>query len=309
LQSLLSAQDVSHRAENFEFIKSMAPYKTENARLTSYRGGYSIVGWLSNADVPRRGGPNMVELASVGEAVDRFENYLHEMEHAVPALAVPETRIVEGGREIIRTGNIERAREIWHEQRDNELGFRGTCGLASIAECLRFLGLHVTENDVVRFAVDHGLCVVSDNPVASGGTTPVQQVQIFKHYGIPAEIKEITDMVEIVKALATGQCLIIAVNAGILWKEEFAGSMTEHQFVEAYGNGQYNHAIEVVGFDRDRITDEIVRFYVNDTGGPKGAAHSISPETLTRAVMSMSDGKGMFGHIVVTDLHRAPPTV
>jgi Peptidase_C39 like family len=251
----------------------------------------------------------MVQLESVSEAVDHFENYQREMERAVPPLEVPETRVVEGGREIIRTGNIERAREVWHEQQDNELGFRGTCGLASIAACLRLLGIQVTENDVVRFAAEYGLCNVSDNPETSGGTNPLEQVQIFKHYGIPAQMKEIADVGPIIKALANGQCVIIEVNAGILWKEEFDDSITEHGFVENYGSGRFNHAIEVVGFDRDRITGELVRFYVNDTGAPGGAAHSISRETLTRAVMSIPTGKGMVGYMVATDLHRAPPTV
>jgi hypothetical protein len=249
-------------------------------------------------------GDRMIEgQEGAAEPVLHFEasEFLESELGAASALEVPQTIVVEGGREVIRVGDVEQARALWEPQGKKAFGFRGTCGLASIAGCLRMLGFSVTENDIVRFAAEHGLCNVSQNPSLSGGTTALDQVALLKQFGIPAHAEQIKDVVQIARAIVNGQGVLVGLDAGLLWKEEMAGAISEQGIADAIGAG---HSIQVVGVAVDPQTHGIVGFYVNDTGVPQGAGRFVTVEAMKQAV-----GGPVPGVMVVTDLKPAPPSV
>lgn len=210
-------------------------------------------------------------------------------------MEVPQKITFEGDRELISVGDVDKAKDCWHEQGDNENLMQGTCGLASLAASLRMLGLQVTENEVVDYAVKNQLCD------QEGGTTVIDQVKILNHFGVPAHYDLITSNAQVADAIAHGQTVLVAVNAGSLWREELAGQITPEKIAEHTGNGRPNHMIEVVGFDVDPKTHEVVHFFVNDTGVHNGAAHMISAETFARATANAP--------MVVSELRPATPSV
>jgi hypothetical protein len=75
---------------------------------------------------------------------------------------------------------------------------------------------------------------------------------LASHYDYKVSEENIAALVE------SGRGVIAGVNAGYLW-----GS---HPSSSAYGDGNANHAIQIIGTGRDRSTNEINGFFINDTG-------------------------------------------
>lgn len=163
--------------------------------------------------------------------------------------------VLPDGREVVVEGDVERWAADNHRQGENSLGFEGTCGLVSCEDILRQYGLECSEDDIVRFAVDHRLCSVTDDPLSSGGTSPETQAEILSDLGVPAHVEHHGSFEDLASAVEEGRSAIIEVNAGVLWDD-----------ANYFDNGQYNHAVVVTGVARDPFTGQIEGFFINDSG-------------------------------------------
>lgn len=91
------------------------------------------------------------------------------------------------GQEVVVTGDPRGDIRFLHLQGDNSFGFQEDCGLCSVQDILDQFGNPVTENDVVQFAVQNGLCDTSEgDPSADGGATTDMQVQLLEAGGVHA---------------------------------------------------------------------------------------------------------------------------
>lgn len=228
------------------------------------------------------------------------------------ALEVPGEVVEERGRTVERIGDIEKARAIYEKQGQNELGYTGTCGLATIAGLLRMLGVEVTENDIVKYAQENDLCLWRDQPpYFQGATTIPQQRAILAAAGVPTITIDADDglsLDRVAQAVESGQLVLAGLNAGNLWREEIGGSEGEQAHRNHYQDGQANHAVAVVGVARDVHTHEITGFYINDTGVGShslGAGQFISAETMHKALIKDEYGDISGAGLVVSDLPAA----
>ncbi len=199
---------------------------------------------LDNPDYDEISDPNR-ELRHPGE-LDRVIDAPHHME------TLPD------GREVLVIGDPERDASVTHRQGDNTYGFEGDCGLCSCQGILNLFGTRISEDDIVRYAVDHGLCEVSRDLTQSGGTTPEQQAELLSDLGVPAHSEVGVSLEQLAEYVEQGHYAIIEANAGILFDN--AQSVGDDP-------GQFNHAVVVTGVARELQTGSIVGFYVNDTGG------------------------------------------
>ncbi len=166
------------------------------------------------------------------------------------------TDLLPDGREIVAVGDVERCRDFCHLQGDNDLGFKGTCGLCSTTDVLNQFRVEVTENDVVHYARDHGLCSVDGHDASmKGGTYDWQQAQLLTDYGVPAHNESGDNLYDLADYISEGRGVIIEVNAGVLWNDP-----------NYFGWGQANHAIVVTGSALDPATGDVVGYYINDSG-------------------------------------------
>jgi hypothetical protein len=171
---------------------------------------------------------------------------------------VPQFRdVLHDGRETVVIGDVEKSKDFVTKQGDNPYGFRGTCGLVSVAGVLRQFGQNVTEADVVKYAVEHRppLCNVSDNVYLSGATAPEQLAKLLGDAGVSARPEKLGSLDGLAQRVGEGRSVIIGVNAGHLWNDV--------QYLE---NGQANHAVVVTGIAKDPTTSDIQGFFVNDSG-------------------------------------------
>lgn len=174
---------------------------------------------------------------------------------------VPHVRdVLADGRETVIIGDVEKSKDFVTPQGDNPYGFKGTCGLVSVAGVLRRFGQeHITEADVVKYAVEHRppLCNVSNNMELSGGTTMEQQAKLLGDAGVSARPENLGSLDALAQRVSEGRGVIIEVNAGHLWNDA--------QYLE---NGLPNHAVVVTGVAKDPNTGEIQGFFINDSGTP-----------------------------------------
>lgn len=160
------------------------------------------------------------------------------------------------GSQVLQLGDVDASEEYFHKQGQNDLGFLGTCGLVSCGDIANQFGEQVSENDVVHYAVDKGLCtVISDNPAASGGTSMSEQAAILDGLGMPSHV-ELGDSLEgLGRQLEEGHGVIMEVNAGELWGRS-----------AYYDNGGVNHAVTLTGVAVDQNSGKAVGIWINDSG-------------------------------------------
>jgi hypothetical protein len=196
----------------------------------------------------------------------------------------------ESGREVVVVGDVDGCREFNHLQGDNPYGFQGTCGLVSCEDVLRQFGVDVTEAEVVRHAVEDGLCNVTDSPQSCGGTTVSSQAQILSDGGVPAHAVTDATLGDLSGWVAEGRGVIIEVNAGELWND-----------VSAYENGYANHAVVVTGEALDPQSGAVLGYYVNDSGRgfPGDSGRFVSVDLMEKAWVDAG------GTAVVSDAVRA----
>jgi hypothetical protein len=195
--------------------------------------------------------------------------------------------VLPDGRETIVIGEVETCKDFNHPQGENSLGFRGTCGLVSCEDVLRQFGLNVSEDDVVRFAANRGLCHVTENPDHCGGTTPFTQAMILKEFGVPTHVEYLDNLERLSDCVESGHGIIVEVNAGILWDDP-----------NYVGTGEANHAIVVTGVARNPHSGEIQGFFINDSGRgyPEDSGRFIDATTMRPA------WEQIHGSCVVTDI-------
>ena len=173
------------------------------------------------------------------------------------------------GREALITGGPLDRQATAHLQGDNRYGFEGTCGLVSCQDVLTQLGIVVTEDDLVHYAVTNDRCYVSDDPSLSGGTTPQDLVQVLDAHGVPAHNELNGTLAQLAAHVESATPCIIGVNAGILWDSP-----------NDFGSGEANHAVVVTGMARDPFDERILGFYINDSGVSNGGAQFVDVETI-----------------------------
>lgn len=156
-------------------------------------------------------------------------------------------------------------------------GFRGTCGLVCCENILRMAGVHITESDIITYAMTNKrgmryLCTVDQDPNSNGGTYAEDRQAILSHFGIESKVEYSTNLEEIAGYVAEGRGVIASVDAYSLWY----GSPTT---VPAW------HAITITSVERDVYTNEILGFYICDSGsGNMDSARKVSAEWFASAL-------------------------
>ena len=197
---------------------------------------------------------------------------------------------LDDGREVLQIGDVERAREVHEVQGHNDFGFNGTCGLAAIACELKLFGRDVSENDVVRLALETRQCSVTNNPFTSGGTRAPERVALLEAFGLPAHWEKAVSLEQVALHVERGEGVILGLNTGVLWND-----------ARAYDNGQSNHAVAAIATLRDTNTGQLIGFRINDTASADGAGQFVDAQTAQAALVNASGGTGT---IVVTDVSR-----
>lgn len=178
-------------------------------------------------------------------------------------------------------GDPEGCKQFNHEQGDNPFGFRGTCGLVACEDVLRQFGVAVTEADVVRYAVQHGLCEVSSNPETAGGVSLEGIARILSDCGVSAHVESfVPTLLDLASQIERGKSVIVSLNAGILWDDS-----------ASYDTGMANHAVVVTGVARDPRDLRILGFYINDSGSnPAHSARFVDTITMDAALLQSGGG-------------------
>ena len=157
----------------------------------------------------------------------------------------------------------------------NEYGFNGTCGETTQANTLNrlFETNRFTENNVLDVAVNNGLCEVSVDPDANGGTNTEQFLQLYEKMNeqlggnkLDVQCFEYENALspEVVAAqLEDGKMINVAVDANRLWDYP-------QDYVDEFGNPvneiYSDHWISVTGVNRD-AAGNIESFNILDSGG------------------------------------------
>jgi hypothetical protein len=209
------------------------------------------------------------------------------------------------GHEYMVTGDPEGCRKYAHQQGDNDLGFKGTCGLCSVQDVADQFGLNVTENDVVHYAKDHNLCSTDGPPEDCGGTDIFTQAQILSDMHIMAQPFQHMSVDDLAKELESGHKIILEVNAG----ELFQGILPDNICAQVVGPDPhaYNHAIVVTGVVHDPQTGQVIGVYINDTGA------NLPAQFIDRAHLEQAwvgtGGQGVAAYGPVGSQPAAPPGV
>lgn len=161
------------------------------------------------------------------------------------------------------------------EQGINEYGFTGTCGETTQANTLNklFETNKYTENGVLDVAVNNGLCDVSEDPDAAGGTTTENFVELYEKLdeqmgGDKIEVgcydyDRVLSPEQVAQEIENGSVVNVAVDANRLWDNP-------QNYVDEMGNPvnelYSDHWIAVSGVNRDS-GGKIVSFDIIDSGG------------------------------------------
>ncbi len=177
-----------------------------------------------------------------------------------------------------------RRAEGFAEQGNNDLGYEGTCGLASNAEMLSDLtGENYTEKNVVRYAAANGLCVTdSSDPTELGGTT-VETLQVLQQdAGVHSVSLRDCDLDSLAHYVDSGDGVLAAVKAAEYWPPvgiyESEGARSA-----ALAQAGTDHFVWVTGVSRNPGTGAVTGFFVNDTGSADGAGLFVSNAEMGRA--------------------------
>ena len=160
----------------------------------------------------------------------------------------------------IVTGNpFETAERLDFSQGDNSYDAGGCCGLVSSSNFLNLCGLETTEEEVVGYAMENGLCANGFfMPRESvGGTGDFEIETIIESYGILVTAYDTYDggsIEDIANAIDEGKAVTIGVNAGYLWDNP-----------NYINGGQANHQITVTGAVRN-VDGEVIGLVICDSG-------------------------------------------
>jgi hypothetical protein len=227
---------------------------------------FDAMGDIAPADVPvvdeGQGAPDL--LADASDA----PTYSARAAEGVPV----EHATLPDGRDAIVIGHPrECADNALGTQGNNSFGKRGDCGVVSCANVANEFDKKISEEQAVKYASDNGF--LSNE---RGGTTVDNREQILNGLGVDSTQAPLNTLEDIARPIENGQGEIIRVNAGELWNRPNS---------PAYGEGTYNHAIQVTGVVRDAASGQIEGFYVNDSGrrDNAGTGQFVSAERMQRS--------------------------
>ncbi|MCC8098214.1 MAG: hypothetical protein LIO44_06660 [Eubacterium sp.] len=171
------------------------------------------------------------------------------------------------GQEILVTGNpLETAEHLDSSQGDNSYNALGDCALTSCANFLTMCGIESTEEEIVGYAVENGLCDYGPYlaPESLGGADDNEIITILEDHNVGVDVyypNEAGGSVEgLAEALEDGHAVTIGINAGVLWND-----------AASYGDGSVNHQITLTGTLRNSETNELEGFVACDSGIGQGA--------------------------------------
>jgi len=163
-----------------------------------------------------------------------------------------------------------------HQQGKNTFGFANDCGLVSCQDVILQHGIHVSEADVCRHAIQNSECDDAMNPKFGaspdnwGMTSASDQARLLNDYGIPAQTKSGETIDTLASQVQSGDHVILSVNAGVLWGDP-----------KYYEGGSANHAVTVTSVVRDYQTGQVLGVVLNDSGN--GKTEFVSADTLQQA--------------------------
>lgn len=176
-----------------------------------------------------------------------------------------------GGSDIIGNPGYDMAQ--WHQQEHDT-----TCAVAAQEFILDSYGFHLSEDDLLHEALDHGWYT------AQGGT-PLDHVgDLLAYHGIPIDRHEGATMTELADRLSLGEKVIVGVNAEDIW---YHGSpddpLTNYPGIPGQNA---DHAVEVIGIDNaDPLHPSVI---LNDPGTLDGQGIEI-PAVVFEEAWATSD--------------------
>lgn len=130
-----------------------------------------------------------------------------------------------------------------------------TCAVVCQQMILRQFGIDVSEAQLVYDATVNGW-------LTRDGMDPMDAGRLLEYYGVPVHYSFGSDIESLVSELAMGRKVIVAVDSGELWKQDW--------FFEDWVNPNgADHAVVVTGIDLSDPNQPKV--YLNDPGDPNGA--------------------------------------
>jgi predicted double-glycine peptidase len=144
-------------------------------------------------------------------------------------------------------GSPEEDSEEWVHQTTDY-----TCAVVSQEMILHEYGIEVSEEELMDVATEHGW-------LSPGGTSLEDMAQLLEYYGVESHMEESGDFEDLMRELAQGHKVIVAVDSGEIW----GGDASDGDVDGA------DHAVVVTGIDMSDPDNPMV--IVNDPGDPSGA--------------------------------------
>ncbi len=191
-------------------------------------------------------------------------------------------------REAMVTGNpFGEASKMDFLQGDNPYLAKGNCGLVSISNALRRIGIDVTEDDVTKYAIEKGLCAFNayGDVCSNGGTWAELRQQIMRGFGVESDVCyswSNGSLENIAAAIDRGEGVVISVNSDLLYGNDMGCVPQAGQFLS-------NHCVAVTGIAREAGTGEIKGVFIADSGRgkPEDACRYLTTEEFHEAYTSV----------------------
>jgi hypothetical protein len=179
-------------------------------------------------------------------------------------------------------------------QGDNPYDVKGDCGLVSSRDVLLQFGINVSEADIVKYAVENGICSYDVKMPAEqrGGTGTMAIVEVLHHYGVEAHGEYNGSIEQLATNIATGRGVIIGVESAVIWDEGTRPGFRP--------TGKADHAVTVTGVSVEQSTGKILGFFINDSGA--GRFNRFIPADLMVKAWVNSGG----GSVVTNNVGWAP---
>ncbi|MDR9836437.1 calcium-binding protein [Herbaspirillum huttiense] len=142
-----------------------------------------------------------------------------------------------------------------YDQGGDLAGFDGTCGETSIANVLNMAGQSVSEVDVVKRAIERGLCNPKKANGMGGGTNVYERSELLDSYGVANRVTVTYDEQTLVDALKEGRGVILGVCSSRLWGHGDNGKPVRS-----------DHAITLTGVACDEATGAAKGVFIADSG-------------------------------------------
>lgn len=171
-----------------------------------------------------------------------------------------EKGVVDGQASVVY--GFPKANELDYMQGDALLGYRGTCGIVSIANLLTQVDRPTSEGELLEMALEKGWVERELFPrfalSSSGSTSVVEQQAMLESFGVRNEVITGYNETGTANLLRSGRGVVQAVNAGALWGDP-----------KYVNSGSANHMVTVTGVAYNEASGELLGFYIADSGRQK----------------------------------------